>query len=70
MFNHLFNPTAFSASLHFKLVISMSVIHRLRSRVELALSVILSPPRGYATDSWNDNSSATSHENDVKGNVH
>jgi hypothetical protein len=47
----------------------MSVIHRLRSRVELAFSVILSPPRGYATDSWKDSSSTIFHE-DVEVTVH
>ena len=54
-----FNTAAFSASLHFKLAISMSVIQLCRSRGEVARSVILSPPRGYATDSWKETSSAT-----------
>ena len=55
----VFNTAAFSASLHFKLAISMSVIQLCRSRGEVARSVILSPPRGYATDNWKETSSAT-----------
>lgn len=48
----------------------MSVIQKWRSRAELARSVILSPPRGYATDSWKDSSSTTFHKKHVKGNVY
>ncbi len=36
----------------------MSVIQLCRSRGVLALNVILSPPRGYVSDSWKDSSSA------------
>jgi hypothetical protein len=44
----------------------MSFIQRWRSRAELARRVILSPPRGYATDSWKDCSSAMLYEVDRK----
>jgi hypothetical protein len=64
-----FSATALSASLHFRLAVSMSVIQSWRSRAELARSIILSPPRGYATETWKDSSSATLHELDNKGGV-
>jgi hypothetical protein len=47
----------------------MSVIQRWRSRAELARSITLSPPRGYATEIWKDSSSATFHELDHKERV-
>jgi len=64
-----FSATALSASLHFRLAVSMSVIQSWRSRAELARSIILSPPRGYATEIWKDSSSATLHELDHKEGV-